>query len=200
MWFNFPTIARTILSTGHDLDYRDIEGNTALHNAILLRRSETFLPILVEYDVNPTIMNKASGLPMELAIYDRNSEASNLMWRLISDELRRGMITKHELARRLLSSTVKSSRLEVVSMLVKAGIDVKMQMPTQRTALVEAAQHGDESIASLLLQAGANLLPTDEKSKETAMHVAAQYGRLSPGPGCECYDLRPLFEKSSWNC
>lgn len=63
----------------------------------------------------------------------------------------------------------------VTIFLLKLGVNINAPCSRQRTPLMQAAKHGNETVARLLLENGADPL-LEEFRSETALHIAALHG------------------------
>lgn len=190
-------MVRWLLARGADIDHK-IDGNTALHEAILCNYRE-IVDILLDHGADPNVEDSLSRTPLYLAVYNEDVEVVSILLDRdanieISDNtgktpLHRAAIAGSEkIAQLLLNAGANPSAVEndggtplhiavdyknarMVSILLDNGANVDAKKKNGETPLHEAAISGSEKIARLLLTAKADFSAVDVDG-ETPLHFA----------------------------
>ncbi len=118
-----------------------------------------------------------------------------LLERYISDHSSEGTrhleITNNK-GNTLLMSAVRSKNEEGISMLIKAGADIRVANAEGVTPLMHAADVGCEEALAMLLAAGAEVNAVDANGNTALMHAVAACNLFRPGVYVSC--ARALIE------
>ncbi|RYG46872.1 hypothetical protein EON79_08960 [bacterium] len=153
-------IARTLLAAGADPNQEDVDGKTPLHYA----RTPQMARMLLDAGADPRRTDQYSETPLqtvdepEVQRVLREAGANSLP--LASESMSP------------LSLSVYAGQTHLARMHLESGAPVDWIEPDGETALIFAAQKGDEDMLELLIEFGADPNIQDRKGR-TALHRAA---------------------------
>ena len=168
-------------STGLYVDLTDEQGQTALMVA-LSHNHRAAANVLLEAgaDVNAPdgdrtvlmrevdhIENVKFLIEKGADIYLKNREGYTVLKFAARHETRETFdflleIGSRQLLKELLLKAVYDSDIEIIRFLLHTGIDINLRLERKKTALIVAAERGQEEVVQLLLEAGANVDLKDE--------------------------------------
>lgn len=166
--------AEALLARGADINYRTRDKRTALTEAILNSDDEMIIFLINNgADVN---MCSDKGTPLQVAIATNNCYIVNVLLEHGASPKGQPECTRSD---ELLNTAIDNGNKEIVSALVRAGIDVNDY--TTIPPLVHAVERGLFEITKTLLEAGAEVnasipshrdeIPLHKRGK-TALHIA----------------------------
>ncbi len=164
-----PEYLKSLLRDGADINAYDEEGNTALHRAISINRSNLF-NLLIEKKANVTILNKNNHTALDIAKQKGNVDIIHVL----------------DIATRYASSVQQDRDLLLAARLgyfdkVKDSIKNKADANTCNangvTPLHMAATSGVLDVVKYLVEQGSNFNIVDIK-KITPLHMACLYGHV----------------------
>ncbi|ORY80039.1 Oxysterol-binding protein-domain-containing protein [Protomyces lactucae-debilis] len=147
-----------VLNKDEDVNARDAHGNTALHHAVQLGRSE-IVDILMDHpEINDTVQNDERKQAFELA---GNAELAHKMQAKRGDYIEK--INQH------FAQALKTKDASLTDLLdnprAASLLDLNKQDADGNTAIHHAAHNRDASLVSLLLNHGADPFPRNRKGK-----------------------------------
>ena len=154
------------LQAGFDPNYKDRQGNTLLIHAAANSNAEIVL-VLLKGGADPLTRNKSGDDALNYGAIKGNLEIVQLM-------VKAGVPVNRKQGWQPLSYAVYGKNLEVFDFLMAKGADPNGNNPSQASALMIAAQQGQEEMADRLLKAGAD--PTWTKGGESAVDWALKTG------------------------
>lgn len=170
-WHGRPDAVMTLLANGASPLATDLDGNTALHGAVL-SGEPIIAAMLLDAGAPVNALNRQHASPLVAACRAAN-------WPLVKFLLDHGAKpTPPDGEPALVAAAgIADDDVEGVRMLLKARAGVNAVDARHRSALMEAASEGHEQIARVLCAAGADVSLTDKRGS-TALMEAARAGAV----------------------
>ena len=154
------------LAAGFDPNYKDKQGNSLLVHAAA-NSNANVVSVLLKGGADPLGRNKVGDDALNYGAIKGNLS-------IVKQMLDAGVPVNRKQGWQPLSYAVYGKNLEVFDYLMAKGADVNGNNPSQASALMIAAQQGQEEMVDRLLAAGAD--PTWTKGGESAVDWALQTG------------------------
>ncbi len=154
------------LAEGFDPNYKDRQGNSLLVHAAA-NSNANVVATLLKGGANPLGRNKVGDDALNYGAIKGNLS-------IVQQMLEAGVPVNRKQGWQPLSYAVYGKNLEVFDYLMAKGADVNANNPSQASALMIAAQQGQEAMVDRLLAAGAD--PTWTKGGESAVDWALKAG------------------------
>jgi uncharacterized protein len=154
------------LQAGFDPNYKDRQGNSLLIHAAANSNAETVL-VLLKGGADPMMRNKSGDDALNYGAIKGNLD-------IVKHMVKAGVPVNRKQGWQPLSYAVYGKNLEVFDFLMAQGADPNGNNPSQASALMIAAQQGQEDMVDRLLKAGAD--PTWTKGGESAVDWALKTG------------------------
>lgn len=154
------------LQDGFDPNYKDRQGNSLLIHAAANSNAEV-VNILLKGGADPMMLNKVGDDALNYGAIKGNLS-------IVQQMVKAGVPVNRKQGWQPLSYAVYGKNLEVFDYLMSKGADPNGNNPSQASALMIAAQHGQEEMVDRLLKAGAD--PTWTKGGESAVDWALKNG------------------------
>jgi len=154
------------LAAGFDPNYKDKQGNSLLVHAAA-NSNDNVVTVLLKGGADPLGRNKVGDDALNYGAIKGNLS-------IVRQMLDAGVPVNRKQGWQPLSYAVYGKNLEVFNYLMAKGADVNGNNPSQASALMIAAQQGQEEMVDRLLAAGAD--PTWTKGGESAVDWALQTG------------------------
>ncbi|KAL5675875.1 hypothetical protein ACJX0J_012006, partial [Zea mays] len=142
-----------LVSAGADPSKPDHDGRTALHVAAL-RGYEDIVRFLVQRGANVNSIDKFGNSPLLLALKSGHERITSLL-------AKHGAALNLEDAGGYLCRVVTDGKVDLLSRLLRSGVDPNCRNYDQRTPLHVAAAEGLHLVASMLVGFGADVLAKD---------------------------------------
>jgi len=181
-----PELALELLVNKADADARDLNLQTPMHKAMLLRTSRC-LAVLLDYgQPDPSLCDATQSSPIAIAAGHGSVEHLALLLErhpeLATSTNESGWTPLHlaahgrEMRRNSMSKPAKFGT--VVRLLLQAQATVDAKDEDSKTALHRAAHTGNAETAAALVEGGANVMAADI-TRWTPLHYACQDGHLA---------------------
>lgn len=154
------------LQAGFDPNYKDRQGNSLLIHAAANSNAEVVL-VLLKGGADPMMRNKSGDDALNYGAIKGNLS-------IVQQMVKAGVPVNRKQGWQPLSYAVYGKNLDVFNYLMDQGADPNGNNPSQASALMIAAQQGQEEMADRLLKAGAD--PTWTKGGESAVDWALKTG------------------------
>ena len=157
------------------------QGYTPLHEAVAKEVPLNVMEALVLHkNLNPNVANFEGLTPLQMAVDSQQMDKATVLFnsKKCSHEDTMKVTEKSS----LFFSAAYSDNLELLTALLRAGVDINTSNSKGETALHIACKEGNTKATKLLLQNEANLLAVD-RIGNAPIHVACAYMRF------ECLDL-----------
>ena len=154
------------LAEGFDPNYTDRQGNSLLVHAAA-NSNPNVVAVLLKGGANPMGRNKVGDDALNYGAIKGNLS-------IVKQMVDAGVPVNRKQGWQPLSYAVYGKNLEVFDYLMAKGADVNGNNPSQASALMIAAQQGQEEMVDRLLEAGAD--PTWTKGGESAVDWALKAG------------------------
>ena len=154
------------LQAGFDPNYKDRQGNSLLIHAAANSNAE-IVALLVKGGADPMMRNKVGDDALNYGAIKGNLS-------IVQQMVKAGVPVNRKQGWQPLSYAVFGKNLEVFDFLMARGADPNGNNPSQASALMLAAQQGQEEMVDRLLKAGAD--PTWTKGGESAVDWALKTG------------------------
>ena len=154
------------LAAGFDPNYKDKQGNSLLVHAAA-NSNANVVTVLLKSGADPMGRNKVGDDALNYGAIKGNLS-------IVKQMLDAGVPVNRKQGWQPLSYAVYGKNMEVFDYLMAKGADVNGNNPSQASALMIAAQQGQEEMVDRLLAAGAD--PTWTKGGESAVDWALQTG------------------------
>lgn len=174
---NFNPIPQVeqFIKAGADLNKIDSKGNTPLANAIWLEDVRLVMLLLKNGANVNQLISYGTGMatPLTIAIFRQNAPIARLLLNAKANP-NLGTYVTHT----ALETAIINGDSELVSMLIKAGVDVnRKREDSLRTPLMLAIKNNDGKISMQLIEAGADINAQDSDGN-TALHWALKKQNL----------------------
>lgn len=154
------------LAEGFDPNYKDRQGNTLLVHAAA-NSNANVVAVLLKGGADPMSRNKVGDDALNYGAIKGNLS-------IVKQMVAAGVPVNRKQGWQPLSYAVYGKDMGVFNYLMKQGADVNGNNPSQASALMIAAQQGQEDMVDRLLEAGAD--PTWTKGGESAVDWALKVG------------------------
>ncbi len=154
------------LQAGFDPNYKDRQGNSLLIHAAA-NSNAAVVAVLLKGGADPMMYNKSGDDALNYGAIKGNLS-------IVQQMIHAGVPVNRKQGWQPLSYAVIGKSLEVFNYLMDQGADPNANNPSQTSALMYAAQQGQEEMVDRLLQAGAD--PTWTKGGESAVDWALKTG------------------------
>lgn len=154
------------LKAGFDPNYVDRQGNSLLIHAAANSNTDV-VAVLLSSGANPAIQNRAGDDALNYGAIKGNLAIVQMM-------LKAGLPVNRKQGWQPLTYAVWGKNMELFDYLLSKGADPNANNPSLASALMFAAQQGQEAMVDRLLAAGAD--PTWTKGGESAVDWALQTG------------------------
>ncbi len=158
-----------LLKVNADPRLKDSRGNTVYHVIAANPKLSPYMEHFSKYDIDLNAVNKERKTALNLAI---KSNSVEIVENLISLGVNVSAKTKDKPP-----IVMALDKEEILKALLESGANPNVKMELEFTPLLRVAGKGDITIAKILLKYGADL-HYEAKSFGTALHVAAQNGKL----------------------
>ncbi|CAL8068065.1 unnamed protein product [Calicophoron daubneyi] len=166
-------VVRLLVKQGADLENQDRDGNTPL----LLASSQGHVQLvkaLIDAGANLRAQEKNAKSAVYICAEENRHE---LLEVLLACPLGKSLIPVPDIFNDTpLHVAAKRGHLEIVKLLIKAGVDLSVKNERERTALHYAARNGRLPVARLLLDHAPGLISERDEDGNTAIHLAADNG------------------------
>lgn len=161
-----PDAVMTLLTNGADPRCADSRGDTPLHCAALCEKPIT-AALLCDAGAPLDAVNGEGLTPLGIACSAAN-------WGMVRFLLDRGAKTEtdHGQPAIIAAAAVDDDDIQGIKLLLKRKARVDARGPLKRTALMAAAMNGNELVAQMLIDAGANLGLADAHGATATMEAA----------------------------
>lgn len=149
---------------------KDLEGNSAVHTAVLSGNYLTVEKQLNKDDSMVLSKNKDGNTPLHLAAIYGLSEILELLIPYYPQ-----INIRNYFYATSLHLAVANNHEDIVTILIEAGAELEARNNRSHTALHQAAVHGTIGCAEILIEAGADIHASMEKDIQP-LHLAAWYG------------------------
>lgn len=146
-------VAELLLDHGADIDARNRDGDSALHLAGSLGRADS-ADLLINYGIEINAINMVGETALRVASGHAKGETAHMLIASAAD-----VNVTDIYGRKALWVAVHCENLEITKLQIETTIDLNQQDCDGETASSNAAQHGDEALVKVLLDAGAQILP-----------------------------------------
>lgn len=154
------------LAQGFDPNYKDRQGNSLLVHAAANSNADV-VRVLLKGGADPMQRNKVGDDALNYGAIKGNLD-------IVQQMLKAGVPVNRKQGWQPLSYAVYGKSMEVFDYLMQQGADPNGNNPSQASALMIAAQQGQEEMVDRLLEAGAD--PTWTKGGESAVDWALKAG------------------------
>ncbi|EAY09159.1 ankyrin repeat protein, putative [Trichomonas vaginalis G3] len=164
--FNFPPLLEYFISLGANINEKDKNGNTALHNVVAWNYDE-MAEVLISHGANINIKNEFEKTALDITAARNYKEMAEFLishGAKINEKTKNGSTALHTAAR--------NNSKEMVEFLISHGAKINEKTKNGSTALHTAARNNSKEMVEFLISHGAKI---NEKTKngETALHIAA---------------------------
>ncbi|MEW5924150.1 MAG: ankyrin repeat domain-containing protein [Candidatus Zixiibacteriota bacterium] len=170
IWSNRVNVARVLIESGADLEYRNPHGETALHIAVS-RGNQEIAQLLLDAGMNVDVTGSHSDPPLLHAVW---GSVETVNW-LIDHGAEVNALTDSSSAP--LVNAIYSGNADIVRTLISRGAKVNGSGREGNIPLQIAAVQGDEELCAILLDAGANVDIVDLHYGRTPLHWSAIRGQ-----------------------
>ena len=173
---SLSTIKLFLMNRYIDLSIQNNAGDTVLHVAILRRRPlDVVRALICHKSCNPCTVNSQGMTPLQVAVGSQQMDITAAL--VTSNKCDREDIVKATKDAPLLFYAVLQQKAELLTALIKAGINLNASNSKGETALHKACEEGNYITTELLLQSGADVLAVDWKGN-APIHVACAHMAL----------------------
>ncbi|KAG5674000.1 hypothetical protein PVAND_003993 [Polypedilum vanderplanki] len=174
--YGLTKVVQTLIEHGANVNALNHENKTPLHHAIQ-NQHESIIAILLRHpNIDMKIRDKQGNTAFATALTVRNHKAAEKIldrWPTCAEQI-------DSRGRNFLHLAIMREDLESVLFLLAIQVDVNSRVHdvNQATPLMLASQSENEMLIRNLILAGARLNDRDSNSQKTALHIAAERGRL----------------------
>lgn len=154
------------LNSGFDPNYKDRQGNSLLIHAAANSNADV-VTVLLKGGADPMMYNKSGDDALNYGAIKGNLS-------IVQQMINAGVPVNRKQGWQPLSYAVFGKNMDVFNYLMDKGADPNANNPSQTSALMYAAQQGQEEMVDRLLKAGAD--PTWTKGGESAVDWALKTG------------------------
>ena len=173
---SLSTIKLFLMNRYIDLSIQNNAGDTVLHVAILRRRPlDVVRALICHKSCNPCTVNSQGMTPLQVAVGSQQMDITAAL--VTSNKCDREDIVKATKDVPLLFYAVLQQKAELLTALIKAGINLNASNSKGETALHKACEEENYITTELLLQSGADVLAVDWKGN-APIHVACAHMAL----------------------
>ena len=162
------------------IDQADARGRTPLCWAVI-RNDSSAVKTLLAYNANPNAFDEVGHSPLDFV---RSAQVCQALVDAGVDIHHRSTVRQRSALHRLCTGP---ATVEVLDMLVKAGIPVDDRDTDDETPLLNAIYNGRHAVVRRLIELGADINATNKSSQENAVHFAVSFDR---------YQILPLLLKA----
>ncbi len=162
------------------LDVPNSHSNTLLHRAALEggkgadQGTQEFYKNVVQLGVSPYAKGKDGKMALELAVANRNLNLTKVLLEHSKEKAN----FQHVTIRKIFFDALACSDIELISFLIKAGVDVNLRFSDGETPLIKAINNRQLGICQLLIGNGADInLPNNDW--HTPLMYAVQIGFIN---------------------
>ncbi|KAH9220775.1 ankyrin repeat-containing domain protein, partial [Leptodontidium sp. 2 PMI_412] len=163
-----------LLESGADTEAIDIDGRSALFNAVLSNQL-VMVQLLVE---GKSDLEFKEGSTLETALHKAVwSAAASDVAKLVDLPPKQKIFTDDHPQRTQISAVTRDKAFEIIKYLLQQGADIETRNVLGETPLFDATSYGSAATVSLLVEHGANTKVYDLDSV-TPLHISAEQGLL----------------------
>lgn len=169
-------VVQTLIEHGANVNSLNHENKTPLHLSIENKHDEIISFLLRHPNIDMKIRDKQGNTPFATALTVRNHKSAEK----ILERMPTAAEQTDSRGRNFLHLAIMREDLESVLFLLSIQVDINSRIHdvNQMTPLMLASQSDNEMLIRNLILAGARLNDKDNSMQKTALHIAAERGRL----------------------